>query len=663
MSDRVHADSKVMAGGRVLESSTARLFAVYMVTSLALVVVVGLVLSASIRSEADQRGLTVGTSKALLLQRTAVEAHLDGRSFSEPLSIAEAANLEVLTQRAMSEHDILRLRLRDMTGRVVWSDDGSGFGQDIEGEVLDATHGILVSQITNLNADSVDSGDEGEKAVETYSPLLAGNPARQVGVLELYLPYAPIEAEVQAGMSSLYRDLVVGLAILYVGLFLVSVYVSRGLRRQVRVNKYLAQHDTLTDLPNRATFLEFVDAAIAAGDDPPVAVAIIDLDRFKEVNDTLGHQYGDQLLTQLARRLAEHLRGRDRVARLGGDEFGIVLRDTSEPEAALWRIREVIEREVHVDGLPVTLNSSIGFALAPADGGDADVLLRRADVAMYVAKARHAGVLRYDAALDHYDTANLALLADVRRALRRDELTLHYQPKIRLSDGHIVAIEALLRWQHPSLGLLAPDRFVPLIEQTDLIDDLTDWVLARALRDLAEIDQHHPGLTVAVNVSARNLARDDFPARVGSALFDHDVAPERLVVEITETALLGDPGHAARVLLALSDLGVLVSLDDFGVGQTSLAYLAALPIDELKIDRGFVTDMTADASHAAIVRSIVDLAHNLSLRVVAEGVETAEASHALIAAGCDLAQGFLYSRPVPLDGLRTRLDAELADVS
>ena len=640
----------------VRTSSTARLFATYAAASLVLVLLLGVVMAMSLRGEAERRGLEQGLSEALLVQRTAVEAHLDGRSFYEPLSTSEAATLEVLAQHAMPTGDILRIRLRNLSGKVVWSDDGSGYMGTPDDEVLDAAQGKTIALITKVNTDSVDSGPQGIDAVEVYAPVHAGPSRQRVGILEIYLPYDPIAAEVDAGMGALYRNLALGLVVLWVGLFGVSFYVSRGLRRQVRLNRYLAEQDALTDLPNRAAFQEFVSAAVAA-DDGPVVVAIIDLDRFKEVNDTLGHQYGDHLLSELAQRLSQHIRGRDRVARLGGDEFGIVLRDSTDPEVALWRVRELIEHEVRVDGLPITLNSSIGFVVSPDDGVDGDALLRRADVAMYVAKARHVGVMRYASGIDHNSTANLALLAEMRRAVREGELVLHYQPKVSLDDERVVALEALVRWEHPIHGLLAPDRFVPLVEQTDLIDDLTQWVLTRALVDLASLGDDHAHLTVAVNVSARNLARHDFATRVANTLAEVGVSPQRLVVEITETALLADPARAVLVLGELSDLGVRVSLDDFGVGQTSLSYLATLPVDELKIDRGFVTDMTDDRTHAAIVQSIVDLAHNLSLSVVAEGIETVEASDALRDAGCDLGQGYHFSRPVPMIELRAVLAA------
>jgi EAL domain-containing protein (putative c-di-GMP-specific phosphodiesterase class I) len=271
---------------------------------------------------------------------------------------------------------------------------------------------------------------------------------------------------------------------------------------------------------------------------------------------------------------------------------------------------------------------------------------------MYRAKTQHAGVVRYDSAQDTYDATNLALIVDLRHAIDDNQLVLHYQPKARLADGRIEAFEALVRWQHPTLGLLGPDRFLPLAEQTDLIDRLTEWVLATALADIERLGRTPGEMAVAVNVSARNLTDEGFAARVTRALDDAGVASGRLIVEITETALMADPRRAAAVLRDLADVGVKISLDDFGQGQTSLGYLSALPLHELKIDRCFVSDMNDNGAHAAIVRSIVELGHNLSLRVVAEGVETRHVYDVLREAGCDVAQGYHLARPMPPEKVR-----------
>jgi diguanylate cyclase (GGDEF)-like protein len=470
-------------------------------------------------------------------------------------------------------------------------------------------------------------------------------------VLEIYLPYAPISADVTAGVGILSRDLVLGLAGLYVALCAISLSVSRRLRQQLKVNTYLGEHDALTGLPNRNLFLRRAGTALTAagGNGTAMAIAIVDLDRFKEVNDTLGHHNGDHLLAELAHRLANTMGRQDTVARLGGDEFGIILRDVSDPAEVLWRIRAVIEDEVSVGGLPLSVDSSIGFVVAPADGTDLDQLLQGADVAMYVAKEQHSGVVRYRSDQNHYDAANLALIGELRHAIEIDQLVLHYQPKANLSTGEVDSMEALVRWRHPTLGLLYPDRFVPLVEQTDLIDKLTEWVLHQALRDLGALGRTVSRLTVAVNVSARNLGRPGFPELVVRELGASGMAADRLVVEITETALLTDPEGATEVLKKLDALGVKVSIDDFGSGHTSLGYLSELPIHELKIDRSFITDMLVNRAHAAIVRSIVDLGHNLGLRVVGEGVECQETWEILRASGCDSAQGYLLARPMPME--------------
>jgi len=642
-----------MPGGRDRVGSTAGLFAVYAVASLALVVVLGVVLSSNYRAEAERRGVATGLSQARLVAATAVSPVLDGRPLADGLGAQERVDLERIARRALESGDLLRLRLRDTEGKVVFTPDGSGLGDAVEDEALDAAAGEPVALLTRVNADAVDSGEVGVEAVEVYLPLSAGDPARVVGVLETYLPYAPIQADVEAGMSSLYQSLALGLLLLYVGLFLLVTTMSRRLRRQVRVNRHLAEHDPLTDLPNRAAFVERVRRTLADDSCAPVVVAIVDLDRFKEVNDTLGHDSGDDLLTEMAQRLRAHVRGDDAVARLGGDEFGIVLSRATDAEPALWRVRQILEEETVLRDLPLSIASTIGYAVAGEDADDAEQLMQRADVALYVAKAGRGGVVRYSSAQDHYDPTRLALVAELRRAIENDELVLHYQPKVSLDDASVDSLEALVRWRHPSLGMLGPDRFVPLVEQTDLIDDLTAWVLDRALADVASLGSR--SIPVAVNVSARSVSSPELVTRVATALSRHDVAPAALVVEITETALLLDPARAAAVLVELSRLGVGISIDDFGAGQTSLGHLASLPLHEIKVDRGFVRDVDENATNAAIARSIIDLGHSLGVRVVAEGVETEEVAEVLRGFGCQHAQGWLYAKAMPLDDLRAWL--------
>jgi diguanylate cyclase (GGDEF)-like protein len=639
--------------------STARLFVAFAALTLVPVILLGVILSVSYRGEADRRGLAQGGHEALLMAQTAVQPQLGGRPLAEGLTPAETVDMHRLAANAVGSGDVLRLRLRDLAGNVVFSDDGSGFHERPEDEALDASRGSEVVRLTRFNSDSVDTGSVGPTSVEVYLPLEGGQPQHRIGVMEVYLPYAPIAADADDGLSTLYRNLAIGLALLYVILLGISVFVVRRLRRQVRMNAYLAEHDALTDLPNRVLFHRRVEAAVRRGHDTgrSTTIAIVDLDRFKEVNDTLGHYNGDRLLAALSERMASHLRGLDALARLGGDEFGIVLSDVSEPEEILHRLREVIEHEVEISGLPLSVEASIGYVVAPEHGTDVDELLQLADVAMYVAKAQHQGVTRYDPSQNHYDAANLALVSDLRQAIDTDQLVLYYQPKVTLRDGRVDAVEALIRWQHPVHGLLLPDRFIPLAEQTGLIDRLTEWVVARAAADLSRWGD---GRTVAVNVSARTLGYRGLVPHIVGSLDAAGVTADRLSVEITETALMVDPDRAAVVLRELHAAGVRISIDDFGTGQTSLSYLSTLPIDEIKIDRSFIADMTASSGHHAIVRSIVDLGHNLGFEVVGEGVETGEIASALAATSCDVAQGWLYARALPaadLDAwLATRLE-------
>ncbi len=619
--------------------------------SLVPVVLLGAVLASSYRSEAKRRGVEEGRAQAVLLAETAIAPVIDGRPLNQAgLSADEVARLKKMSADSIARHDLLRLRVQDVDGRVVFADDDSGVEGEPDHEALEAAEGQTTAGITRLNSDTNDSGPLGEEAVEVYVPLRAGAPQHIVGVAEVYLPYEPIRDDIDAGLSGLYRNLVFGLAGLYVALVLIATSVSRGLRRQVAINEFLAEHDTLTQLPNRSLFHRRVRAAVKASRRRPVVIAMFDLDRFKEVNDSLGHHNGDLLLGELARRLAQHTRAGDTIARLGGDEFGVVLNDVGPNEAiaALRRLAAVVGEEIEVNGLPLSVEASVGYVVAPADGTTVDELLQRADVAMYVAKEAHTGICRYDPDQDVYDATNLSLVTQLRHSIDAGQLELFYQPKAVLTDGNIDAVEALVRWHHPVEGLVLPDRFIPLVEQTDVIDRLTEWVLVTALQDVTE---RFAGLSVAVNVSARSLGRHDFTDQVLSAIQRVGASPDRLILEITETALLVDPPRAAAVVAALDEAGVRVSLDDFGRGQTSLGYLSALPIHELKIDRTFVHDMQENAAHAAIVRSMIDLGHNLSLRVVGEGVETAEVLDSLREAGCDEAQGYLLARPMPADAM------------
>jgi diguanylate cyclase (GGDEF)-like protein len=408
-----------------------------------------------------------------------------------------------------------------------------------------------------------------------------------------------------------------------------------------------ATHDALTGLPNRTRFRQLVDHAIASADGSGrFAVMLLDLNRFKEINDTLGHHYGDLLLRETAARLREALRDSDVVARLGGDEFAVLVHGDA-PEAVAERLSAALRPAVELDGFLLEVDASVGTAHYPGDGTDLETLLRRADVAMYTAKHRHLGHMPYSSEIDEYDPARLALVADLRRALDADELILHYQPKLDLHRQAVGAVEALVRWQHPRLGLLQPDAFVEMAEHTGLIKPLTHYVLTHALRQCAAWRADGLELQVAVNVSPRSLLDRALPATVAAALQETGLSAAQLKLEITETAIMADPAAALQVLEQLAAMGVALSIDDFGTGYSSLAYLRRLPVEEVKIDRSFVQNMAREDGDRVIVRSTIDLAGNLGLTVVAEGVEDRETLEQLTRLGCDQAQGYFISRPLP----------------
>ncbi len=412
-------------------------------------------------------------------------------------------------------------------------------------------------------------------------------------------------------------------------------------------SEHAARHDSLTGLPNR---LAFHDAgAEAIGDCERGAMLLMDLDRFKEVNDTLGHHYGDLLLQRVAERVREDMDPDDEIARLGGDEFAI-FSPGSDGEAGLSlarRIAESLRTPIELGDIVLDAPASVGIALFPGDGADVATLLQKADVAMYRAKETHADPTLYEECYDHHSPAKLALTADLRTAVDSDQIVVHYQPVLELGTSQVKSVEALVRWQHPDLGLLHPGSFLDIAEQTSLIKPLTQRVLETSLLQAAQWAEDGIKVSVAVNISTRVLNDPHFVQGVTKALDDANVPPARLKLEVTESTLMADPALARSVLQELAELGVTISIDDFGTGYSSLAYLADLPVAEVKIDQSFVRRMAAGSRETIIVASTIDLAHNLGMRAVAEGVEDPGLRPQLQALGCDSAQGFAISRPLP----------------
>jgi diguanylate cyclase (GGDEF)-like protein len=427
--------------------------------------------------------------------------------------------------------------------------------------------------------------------------------------------------------------------------------IHRALSAGAR-SEHAARHDSLTGLPNRVAFRDAVQAAIKDRPDN-ACVLLMDLDRFKDVNDTLGHHYGDLLLQEVASRLREQLRAIDQIARLGGDEFAIVAVEQGADAAVRLaeRIADSLRPPFELEHIVVDVQASVGIAMFPQDGSDVDTLLQRADVAMYRAKETRTDLALYDEQHDHHSPNKLALSADLRAALHAKQIVPWFQPELDLRTGEVLAIEALVRWPHPKLGMLQPASFIDMTERTSLIKPLTQQVLEMALGQLESWSANGIDATVAVNISAGVLIDEHFTPSVIAALRSTGLAPHRLKLEVTESTLMSDPDTARSILCELHDHGIEISIDDFGTGYSSLAYIADLPVSEVKIDRSFVSRMTHDSKESIIVNSTIDLAHHLGLRAVAEGVEDLATLTALRRLGCDAAQGYVISPPLKAEDL------------
>jgi diguanylate cyclase (GGDEF)-like protein len=413
--------------------------------------------------------------------------------------------------------------------------------------------------------------------------------------------------------------------------------------------EHLATHDPLTNLPNRSLLLVRLHQAIDQSnkDKSSFATIIMDLDKFKQINDTLGHAIGDELLIQASSRIGKLLRKTDTVARIGGDEFAIILTDLTLEQAVVVceKISACIAEEFSITEHVLRIGSSIGIAMYPEHSTESSVLLKYADMAMYAAKKTHKDFVVYDPNERRFSTTISSLGSSLREALKNDELTLHYQPKFNYQSGDLIGVEALVRWQQKG-GLIYPDEFIPYAENTGLITPLTKWVLDAAVKQQAEWSRNHIDISMAVNLSAKNLGDPSLLDDITQSLHQWHVDPDKLIVEITETSIMSDTNQSLDVLRQLNDMGINISIDDFGTGYSSLMYLKKLPVDEIKIDRSFVIDIEKNPDSLIIVRAIIDLAHNLGISVTAEGIETAEVWEILSSLGCDSSQGYFLGRPM-----------------
>jgi diguanylate cyclase (GGDEF)-like protein len=638
----------------------------FAVASAVPVVVLGLVLANYLGNQIHDRTLRSSVQAADLTVRLGIEPHLtrDALANGLPATQAKALN-DAVRGLAPGELHVVRIQIWNERRRIVYSTDPALIGKGAQGEpsaeLSGALQGADASEVISNRGDIEKQNQPLVRRygdlLEVYTPIRSSTGAT-VGAFELYIPYAPVAAAIAHDTHRLYLVLLIGLTVLYAILLPLVARASRELRRrseelrlQAERSEHIANHDPLTSLPNRSLFRDRAHQAILASarHGHNTALLLIDLDRFKEINDTLGHHSGDLLLREVGPRLQRVLRESDTVARFGGDEFGILLTHVSEPagaERVARAVHRTLEEPFAVGGLTLDVEASIGIALHPLHAADFDELMKRADVAMYRAKAKRSGYEVYEPEEDESDATKLQLASELRQAPLRNELVMHYQPKADLRTGRIVGAEALMRWRHPRNGMMMPDRFIPLAERSGLIRSLTLFAVETALVQARTWREAGIELTVSVNLSTRDLIDISLPEEIAGLLEQIQVPPHLLELEITESVIMADPMRARGVLTRLREMGVKVALDDFGIGYSSLAYLNKLPVNDLKIDRSFVIDLMGDTGNLAIVQSAIELGHNLGLTVVAEGVETDEAWRRLRVLGCDVAQGWLIGRPL-----------------
>ncbi|HWE64239.1 MAG TPA: EAL domain-containing protein [Chloroflexota bacterium] len=630
----------------------------FLVLSALVLTFMAVLLGGRVQGVVEENALKQETAVTIAQAEALQHANLLPTDLAGPLTPDAKRRLATYTRQSMASGLFVRVKIWNLNGTIVYSDAPAIIGQRLA--IGDDLERVLNGE-TPANADISDltsaenASERGQfrHLLEVYVPIRvpAGAGSRIIGAYELYHDLRLLDRQEADLRQAIWSSVAIGFLALYVTLFIVVQNASRRLVRQSARLAHQALHDALTDLPNRALLHERLQQALrdAQRGQEATALLLMDLDRFKEINDTFGHQYGDQVLQQVGRRLREHVRAEDTVARLGGDEFAVLLPLTDAPGAT--RIAEAIlstlERPFSLDGYNMSVEASIGIAVAPAHGQDAITLLRRADVAMYAAKQATGGAALYAPEQDHYSPARLSLVGELRQAIDQGQLLLHYQPKLSVKTGQLDGVEALVRWHHPVRGLLPPDQFIPLAEHTGLITPLTHWVVQEAARQCRAWLDDGLSIHVAVNLSARLLHDARLAQTIATLLAAQDVRPEWLEIEITESAMMVDPARAQAVLSHLHQMGMRLAIDDFGTGHSSLAYVMRLPVDAIKIDKSFVLTMAGGREGATIARSIIDLGHNLGLAVVAEGVENQATWNQLAALGCDLVQGYHLSRPLP----------------
>lgn len=644
----------VLGWGRRLAPSLVLRFAILSLIALAMAAggILWLVVS-----DLRHDGRRAAAAQVGFMARSLLRDALTPADLEKPLSASRRVEIDGIVRKMILGDDVLHAELIAVDGRVVHADRPELVGLLRRPEIVRrALGGTPATEVTRL------ASDGGLEVLVAAAPVRLVRDGVTRGVLVVTQDYAPIAEHVGRQVRRIALGMAIALLLLYAALFPILGAASRRLRRQAEENRHQALHDLLTGLPNRALFSDRLRQAalVTRRDGRPFAVVSLDIDRFKEVNDALGPQTGDELLRQVGGRLRLSLRESDTVARLGGDQFGLLLpgvgsrADVANVASA---VVDALRQPFDLGEMSVTLEVSSGAALFPEDGEDGDAVAQRADVARRAAKDARSAFIVYAPDLDQDSARRLTLAGDLRRAISGGELVVHYQPKVHLVTGRVTGLEALVRWSHPELGLLGPGEFIGIAEATGLVRPLTLEVLDAALRQCDAWRGAGIPVGVAVNLSVQHLLDDDLPSDVSRLLARHHLPADALELEITEGSIMSNPRRARDVLTELSDMGVRIAIDDFGVGYSSLGYLSELPVDVLKIDRGFVMRMAESGHEAMIVRTTVDLGHNLGLEVVAEGVESREIEELLRRDGCDLAQGFHFSRPLPANDLEDFLEA------
>ena len=635
--------------------SLTRTFAlVSLSTMVLLAAVVTWLLADTMRSQAQRDGEQLAETYV----SQGVQSRIDTEAISfweDPQSVSPAlvASLDTVA-RSNSVQVLDGLSLYSPDGEPLWT----SLGSTTEAPPLDQALADRAEEALAPVSHVVDT-DLGP-VLEVTVPVIYGD--RLSGVYG----YAQVDVPWEETSTLLARSLITVAAVItviallaWLLLFRTVHRASATLQKQTEEMEHLALHDVLTGLPNRRLLQDRLDRAIAASgrSGNRLALMILDVDRFKEVNDTLGHDRGDALLKEVAARLSQVVRDADTVARLGGDEFAVLAPEVGsllDAERLGGRVHSAFDEPFEVDELHLHVEASIGIAIIPDNADNATELMQRADTAMYAAKATHLGALLYRPGEDGNSAERLALLSDLRLAIGTSQLSIHYQPKIDLSTTQVIGTEALLRWTHPVRGNIPPNDFIPLAENTGLIQGLTRHVLEMVCVQMSEWDRvgaEFAHLPVAVNLSARNLLEPDFDEFLEDILASHLIEPDRLELEVTESALIEDPVRSHQMLHKIAGLGVTLAVDDFGTGYTSMSQLEQMPLSTLKIDRSFTMRLADDPGGATLVKAMVDLAHEFGLEVVAEGVEDAEVTAMLRELGCDMGQGYLWSRPVESEAL------------